>query len=85
MADRYKVECPHCGAPSHQQEIQLQLPNITKMAVGQVLTNEKQIASEMGPDWRETPGSRRMANDEPERLYSLPGDVTRRHSKKGSG
>lgn len=77
IADREKAECAHCGAPSRYQEIELQ-PVRGTMAQGPELVSEAQLPS----DWRETPGSRRMANDEPERLYSLSGDVTRRHTKR---
>ena len=33
------------------------------------IITEAQLVSEKGPNWRETPGSRRMLVDEPERTY----------------
>jgi putative FmdB family regulatory protein len=77
---RNDIFCPQCGAGASDQEIQLQ-PTMCRMIEQPTLTTERQTIAEQGPDWRETPGSRRMANDEPKNLYSLPGDVTRRHSK----
>jgi putative FmdB family regulatory protein len=81
MDDRYLVECPKCGAPAHQQEIQLHPVRGTMIHQPQIIS-EAQVAADRGADWRETPGSRRMAADEPEKLYSCPGDVTRRKGKK---
>ena len=81
IADRHDVSCPCCGAPWDRQQIQIQTVR-GMMAVTPEITTEAAIVAEKGKDWRETPGSRRMADDQPERLYSAPGDVTRRHTKK---
>lgn len=76
---RYDVECPWCDA-SEGQEIILHPVRGTMVRHPQ-LVSEAQVVSERGADWRETPGSRRMAAGEPERLYSVAGATTRKGRK----
>lgn len=78
--ERHDIECPHCGDDTRQQ-IQLHPVRGTMVKAPQLIT-EAQVNAEHGADWRETPGSRRMKADEPERLYSVAGDTTRRKTKK---
>ena len=70
VEDRNTVTCPHCGAEPKDQVILIggvHLP--TEIKKLPTLTTEADIIAERGPDWRETAGSRRMAEGIPERTY----------------
>lgn len=67
--DRHTEVCPR-GCPT-VPEIQL-FPVPGHMVFQAGLITETQCEAKYGKDWRETPGSRRMRADEPERLYGMP-------------
>jgi putative FmdB family regulatory protein len=66
---RATVSCPHCGAAPVMQTILISGQIAKKFTKTPSLKTEAEIVSEKGADWRETPGSRRMARGEPEKLY----------------
>jgi hypothetical protein len=70
--DRYRSRCPECDGTAEQPDGDLVIliqPVDFKMKHVDRLITEEQLISEKGPDWRETPGSRRMFEDMPERTY----------------
>jgi hypothetical protein len=76
VGDRYKVKCPKCDgtgeAPPYgngKLTIIIQPVRWSMTHVAGIITEAECVALH-GPDWRETPGSRRKLNDEPERIYS---------------
>jgi putative FmdB family regulatory protein len=60
--------CEECG--SIQRTIQLQ-PVSWSMGKQARMISDAECESKYGKDWRETPGSRRMAAGEPEKIYSF--------------
>lgn len=64
------VECPKCGS-KEQERIIFPVASI-RGKVAERLISVAEAEAKYGKDWRETPVSRRITADEPEKIYLLP-------------